>query len=229
MLNTMKKINFLILILVCLGYNSFAQNQFYSLNGKKPITEINYIKLKDEISKNGKIEELFLKTEKKKDSIINYIKIGNLATTPDGIDPWSETKKFIGTKFPIENFLDNNSKPFSKKFLTGKPTLINFWFTRCPPCIEELPSLEKLQEKFGNKVNFVSITFENQKAIEEFIKKHKYNFYHIANSKKQIDNFGISAYPTNIILDKNGEIKIVNGEISEYDVEEIETTLKILL
>lgn len=217
------------LILFFIGFNSFAQKQFYSVNGKKPINETDYIKLKDVYSKNGKIEEFILKIKKNKDSLINYIKLENLSTTPDGVDPWKETKKNIGKKFAIEKYIAPNSKNFPKNYLVGKPTVINFWFTSCPPCIEEIPILNKLKEKYGKKVNFISITYNNKKTVEEFLKKNIFKFEHITDSKVQIDSLNISAYPTTLILDKAGIIRTLNGEITDFEIKEIETVLNILL
>ncbi|MRM83996.1 TlpA disulfide reductase family protein [Riemerella anatipestifer] len=224
------KLKFLFFGLLVLVWNhSFAQSEYYRVNGKNPIDKSQYSKLKEVYLKRGEIEEILLKTETKKDSIVKYVKIGNIGKTPDGKDPYAETRKFIGRKFPIAKLKNKNSKALSEKIILGKPTLINFWFTKCPPCISEIPSLQKLKEKFGDRVNFISVTFENQKSIDDFVKKYKYDYKHIPNSKNQIDELGIEAYPTNIILDKNGIIKIVRGEISEYNIKDIETTLNILL
>jgi len=226
----MKNIQTLILLLILfLNTAAYAQKPYYKINGGKAVNEKKYVQLKNKLAKEGKIEELNLKTVRKSDSIIHYIKLGNLMTTPDGFDPYGETKKFIGTKFKIENFAKSTTENFKDDYLNGKPTLINFWFTRCPPCIQEIPTLNKLKDKFGDKVNFVSITFDNQKAVDEFLKKYKFEFEHIINSQNQIDGFSITAYPTSFILDKNGIIKIVTSEITEYEVKDIESTLKILL
>ena len=224
-----KKLNFAILLILIASINCFSQNVYYKVNGGKTIDEKSYTEFKDNLAKKGKIEELNLKTVSKKDSIINYVKLADLITTPDGFDPYGDTKKFIGSKFQIENFVDINSKNFKNDYLEGKPTYINFWFTRCPPCIEELPILNKLKEKYGDTVNFISVTFDNQEEVNVFLKKHKFNFKHITNSKNQIEALNISSYPTSLILDKNGVIKIVTPEITDYDLKEIETSLNILL
>ncbi len=222
------KLKYIFLILF-LSINGFAQNNYYRILGGKPFDEEKYKTIKENVAKHGKVEEIILKTEIKKDSIINYVKIGTVVLTPDGINPYEDLEKLIGTKFKIEKFADENSKNFKNDYLNGKPTLINFWFTRCPPCIEELPTLNNLKEKYGDKVNFISITFDNQKTVEAFLKKNKYNFKHIPNSQKQIDELNISSYPSNLILDKNGIVKIAESEIVEQNVATIEKILDILL
>ena len=222
------KLNLTLLICILISANCFSQQVYYKINGEKIKDVKNYESFIISLAKKGKIEECKLKTVIKNDSVINFIKISNLITTADGLDPWGETKKFIGKKFQIENYIHINSKNFDKNYLQGKPTIVNFWFTRCPPCIEELPVLNELKEKYGNEVNFISVTFDTEKAVNEFLKKHKFNFLHIVNSKKQIDKLKISAYPTSFILDNNGIIKIVLPEISKYDLKDIDETLSIL-
>lgn len=220
---------FVTLLLLIFGANSYAQNAYYKVNGGKTINEKSYKEIKKNLAKTGKVEELNLKTITRNDSTVHYIKLGNLMTTPDGIDPWAATKKFIGTRFQIEKYADGDSKNFNSDYLEGKPTFINFWFTKCPPCIQELPLLNKLKEKYADKVNFISITFEDQTAIDAFLKKHAFPFKHIPNSQKQIDGLDISAYPTSFILDQGGIIKMVNSELSEYELKDIETSIDILL
>jgi thiol-disulfide isomerase/thioredoxin len=218
-----------IALLLTVNANCFAQKVYYVVNGEDMMSDINYKVYKDNKAKNRKLEEVNLKTIEKKDSIVNYIRLTDLAVTPDGFDPWGDTKKFIGTKFQIEQYADNDLKNFKKDYLEGKPTYINFWFTRCPPCIEELPLLNQLKENFKDKVNFISITFDDLAAVEVFLKKHKFDFKHITNSGKQIEKLKIDSYPTSLILDKNGVIKVVTAEITSDYMKDIQTTLTTLL
>src|SRR5690606_4278504 len=103
---------------------------------------------------------------------------------------------------------------FSAEFFKGKPTVINFWFTNCPPCIEEVPDLYKLKKEFGDSVNFIAITFENQKTVEKFLKKHpKFNYNHITDGKKPINELKIKSYPMTFLLNKDGEIVNVYGAL----------------
>lgn len=223
------KINIVILIIFLLNAPIFAQNTYYKVNGEKAIDNNEYKALKDKYAPYGKVEEFNLKTVEKGDSIIHYIKLGHSVITSGGADPWSATKKFVGTKFSIEKYTDTNSKKFESNYLEGKPTLINFWFTKCPPCIKELPLLNQLKEKYGDRVNFIAITFDDQKTVEKFLKKHQFDFKHIYNSKKQIEELNIAGYPTSLILDENGIIKIVTPMIHELEIKNIETSLDILL
>src|SRR5699024_8132896 len=61
-------------------------------------------------------------------------------------------EQLIGKKLDFDslNFLNPEEK---NTFDKHKPTFVNFWFTNCPPCIEELPALNELKEKYKNKIN----------------------------------------------------------------------------
>ncbi len=51
--------------------------------------------------------------------------------------------------------------------------LIDFWATWCAPCIESIPHLNELVEKYKNKnIRFISITYEPEKLASQFLKEH---------------------------------------------------------
>jgi thiol-disulfide isomerase/thioredoxin len=102
----------------------------------------------------------------------------------------------------------------NKTSLNHKPTLVNLWFTTCAPCITEMPSLNKLKEKYKNKVNFISITYNNKEEVQNFLKRRKFDFTHIINEEKFLNAKKITQYPINVFLDKNGNVKFVEGNIS---------------
>jgi thiol-disulfide isomerase/thioredoxin len=98
-----------------------------------------------------------------------------------------------------------------------KPTLINLWFVGCPGCIAEIPVLNKLQEKYADKMNFIAMTFEDKKDVEKFLKKRPFNFIHIPNSEDFIDYIGTHPYPESIFINRHGCIKYIEGVISGDD------------
>jgi len=67
---------------------------------------------------------------------------------------------------------------FSKQ-LNGKMVLINFWATWCKPCIKEMPTFVRLQEKYKNDFIIIGVLFEKEKdkqKLLDFMKKYKVNF-----------------------------------------------------
>jgi thiol-disulfide isomerase/thioredoxin len=60
----------------------------------------------------------------------------------------------------------------SMQSLRGQPLVINFWATWCPPCIKELPQLERFQREFGPKGwRVLALAIDREQAVREFLTK----------------------------------------------------------
>lgn len=204
-------------MLFTLSLTLSAQQTYYKMPNGRIIDLATYEKVKENLSKNGKVDELILSTVKRNDSIIITPKITVLTQKDQHgnyVDPYGEQKKMIGTRFPIEFLKGSDGRNYPKTMLAGQPTLVNFWFTSCLPCIAEIPMLNALKEEAKNQFNFLAITFENSETVRAFLKQHNFSYTQIVAGKSAIDHLKITAYPTNFILDKNGIIIDVYGEIT---------------
>jgi peroxiredoxin len=90
----------------------------------------------------------------------------------------------------------------------GKIVLVNIWATWCPPCVEEMPSMEKLYQKFKGE-NFeilaVSIDETGQKAVAPFMKKTRLTFPALIDAEGTIKStYKITGVPESFIIDKQG-------------------------
>lgn len=111
--------------------------------------------------------------------------------------------------------------------LNGKIALINFWAPWCTPCVKEMPSFVKLQEKYKDDFIIVGVLFDKKSTpqqVAEFMKKYKMNFpvtvgeenYKMA---KVFDN--VQMIPESFLYTKDGIfIKKFIGEISEHKLED---------
>lgn len=224
----LKKVLFFVAVIFFLG-NSQAQEAYYIMNGQEAVSEEDFQKTLDLLNSENTMEEYELKTEIKNDSILHHIIIQKKITMPDGFDPWGEQKKLVGTKFPIESFSMNHIRNFPTDYLEGKPTVINFWFTTCGPCIVEMPVLNQLKEEYGESVNFISITFNKAEEVDEFLKTRKFDYFHITDSMKQIQQLKIFGFPTNFVLDKEGVLKWVTGDINVHSLPSVKLIIDTLL
>lgn len=57
--------------------------------------------------------------------------------------------------------------PFDTSVFKGKPTLMNFWATWCPPCIAEMPHLNELAEEYKDKINIVGVQVDGLMVTQE--------------------------------------------------------------
>jgi len=94
----------------------------------------------------------------------------------------------------------------------GKFVLLNLWATWCAPCVEELPSLDKLQQKYKNdpRLEVVAVTVERGKRanIIEFMKRHKVKslkafWDETRNLQKQLK---FEALPTTFLINPEGMV-----------------------
>jgi cytochrome c biogenesis protein CcmG, thiol:disulfide interchange protein DsbE len=93
--------------------------------------------------------------------------------------------------------------------LKGKVVVLNFWATWCPPCVEETPTLNRLEKYIdsrGGMVLGVSVD-EDGAAYEKFLKDQSVVFptYRDATKKSAAD-YGTSIYPETYIIDRHGKI-----------------------
>ena len=80
-------------------------------------------------------------------------------------------KLTIGSKAPLLTIQHRLSEStFSGRFETGHVYLLDFWATWCPPCIEALPELARLQDTFRDEnVIVVAISNESKETVAEFL------------------------------------------------------------
>jgi len=102
---------------------------------------------------------------------------------------------------------DMTGKSFKLSELRGKVVVLNFWFTKCPPCIQEMPSLNTLVSEFkGKDVVFLAITFNKKDVVKQFLEEKDFNYTIAANANDVITMYGVQSYPTSIVINKKGEI-----------------------
>lgn len=117
--------------------------------------------------------------------------------------------KYIGKKADtFKEITIKNEKKDTKKML-GDVIVYNFWFTTCGPCKAEIPKLNQLKEKYKDKnVHFIAIALDPSYKIIPFLKTTPLYYDIIPEGKWIAEMFGITGYPTNIIVDKKGIIQL---------------------
>jgi thiol-disulfide isomerase/thioredoxin len=142
----------------------------------------------------------------------------------------SNRKKIIGTTLSNLILTDISGKQYTSRSLLGKMVFLNFWFTKCAPCIQEMPDLNKLKEKYGNEnIVYFAITYDKIELIEKFLTKHKLDFTVIPNDQKTIDALGVNFYPTNMLLDQDGKVLYISeifNPKSQFGLKEINKLIK---
>lgn len=137
----------------------------------------------------------------------------------------------IGTNAPVVGkqlknanvrALDDRVVETASLFTTGKPVLINYWFSNCQPCKREMPALQAAFEKFGDRVSFVGInTQDSPDVARSFVNDIgvTYEILRDPNGDSIVAN-GVSIFPTTFFVNAAGTIiKQVSGELTADDIE----------
>ncbi|AFL98454.1 TlpA family protein disulfide reductase [Ornithobacterium rhinotracheale] len=99
-----------------------------------------------------------------------------------------------------------------------KPIFLHFWGSWCPPCKAEMPSIEKLYQKYGDKVEFILIPINDKpEKYQAFLNENNINVP-VYEAKSLIDkDLMPKAFPTTYIIDKDK--KVVKEAIGMHDWE----------
>jgi len=222
--------NLILAVALLAAHLAISQNLYYKLKDKPVMSESFFDKVKKSYASIGEFKVKTISTETRNDSIIKNVAFELVKLNQNNeksASPFAKHEAKIGQHFPIEIFNTSDKTLFTADALKGKPSIVNFWFTRCMPCIEEIPILNALKKEFGDSVNFIAITFDSKEMADAFLLKKNIDFQHITNSRKQLDQLEVNAYPMNLILDKDGNIKEVSGNFD--DKKEIIKNIKKLL
>lgn len=129
-------------------------------------------------------------------------------------------------------FINAEGTKISLSELKGKVVFINFWATWCPPCINEMPTIDKLKQHFKDRkeLDFIMVDIDNEiEASTAFMKEYGYDLPVYTALGEIPSTFLGNAIPTTVILDKTGEIFVrLEGGRDYYSKEMIDTIQELL-
>ncbi len=126
-----------------------------------------------------------------------------------------------------------DGKPVDTAQWQGKVLVVNFWASWCPPCVEEMPTLDALQEEFKNQnVLFVGIGIDSPSNIRQFLEMTPVSYPIVigglegSNLSKQMGN-SQGALPYTIIINSQG--KSTSSKLGKISEEELRKSIKSAL
>jgi cytochrome c biogenesis protein CcmG/thiol:disulfide interchange protein DsbE len=105
--------------------------------------------------------------------------------------------------------LTDSQRTVTLSQMRGKPVLLNFWATWCPPCIEEMPSLVELQKKMGDRVTVLAVAEDaDENAVKQFVRDHNVDVTVVRDAKQSVNAlYGTFKFPETYVIDKDGVIR----------------------
>ena len=116
---------------------------------------------------------------------------------------------FLGCSQP--DLLTSENKKVYLDDLRGKWILINYWADWCPPCIKEIPELNKLNSQFGDQVSVFLFNFDRLEGneLKKQLLKIKAEIPSLISDPQLIYNYDVpDALPVTFVIDKDGKLSM---------------------
>ena len=145
-------------------------------------------------------------------------------TVAMGSDLFARTaKSMVGQTLPKLSVQWLDKKPETE----GKPMIVEFWATWCPPCRSSIPHLNEIYAKYKDKgLQIVGITDEDRAKIKKFEKEVPIEYaVGLDANGKYAKPFGIQGIPHAVLVDKTGKV-VWEGHPMSLKESQIEELLK---
>ena len=117
---------------------------------------------------------------------------------------------------PAPDFtLNDGDRTLQLSSFRGKVVVLNFWATWCAPCVQEIPSLNQLQQQLPQVVVVGVSVDKDADAYRRFLVRHQVGFATIRDDQRRINTlYGTSLFPETYIIDRSGQIrrKFINAQ-----------------
>jgi len=132
---------------------------------------------------------------------------------------------------PDINLTDLEGRTHKLADYHGKIVLVSFWASWCRPCIEEMPSLVQLKNKYADKLEILAVNIgEDKKTISQFIQKMQINFPILLDTNSHtVKAWKVFVYPSNYIVDGSGQIRYASTGALDWQDPAIDTLMESLL
>jgi len=114
------------------------------------------------------------------------------------------TKFARGTKAPDFKLINQNNKEISLSDFKGKFVYLCFWRTGCISCLDEMELIKKFNEKYGDKIEFISISADKEyMTMYNYVKDKGYDWNILYFEKKwdMLKSYGVKAFPLFVLID----------------------------
>ena len=126
------------------------------------------------------------------------------------------------TKAPDFTVSDGKGNSVKLSDMAGKPVVLNFWASWCPPCKIEMPDFNKIYKETGNEIQFMMVDLvDGQRETVEtgarYVREQGFSFPVYFDTRQEgAYAYGIRSIPTTFFIDKDGYIVTgAQGAINE--------------
>lgn len=110
----------------------------------------------------------------------------------------------------------------------GKPVLINFWATWCPPCVQEMPLLQEISDDYAGELVVLPVNGgDSMEQIRAFAEAYEYNLMFLADPENALSlEYSVRGFPTSFFIDVDGLVQgtyvgMMDENVISYYLEKI--------
>ena len=142
----------------------------------------------------------------------------------------TKDEKTNAAQAPEFKLQDLNGKTVKLSDFKGKPVLLDFWATWCPPCRDSIPAIQKLQKAYADKgliVLGVSMDQGGWDSVRAFVKEQGMTYSILKGTDDVTADYQVRTIPMLVIIDKTG--KVVKRHLGVGGDDELEKDIKAVL
>ncbi|CAM1333290.1 TlpA family protein disulfide reductase [Tenacibaculum aestuariivivum] len=140
-----------------------------------------------------------------------------------------KTEKSVKLKHYNWNLKGLNTSDINFNSTKNNVVFISFWATWCPPCIAEMPSIQKLYNDYKNQVTFILVTNENWNTVDKYYTKNQYNLPTYTNSSNPPHELKATSIPATYIINKQGNIVTAKKGAANWNSTKVRALLDQLI
>ena len=124
---------------------------------------------------------------------------------------------------------DDNGNAVNLSDFSGKPVVVNFWATWCPPCRAELPAFQEAYHTDGDTITFMMVNLtdgsnDTVDGVRQFISENDYDFpIYYDEAQSAATAYGVYSIPMTLFITSDG--KLQNYHIGAMDSETLQSYL----
>jgi len=145
---------------------------------------------------------------------------GDSAKSDKGVNEYAPKIGYLAPDFQLKDYNGNLIKLSDFK---GKPVIINFWATWCPPCRAEMPEIEAAYRKY-KKDGLIVLGVdarEDEATIRKYVEDGGYSWQMPIDDGETIITYRVVAFPTSFFVDKEGYVRATQvGGMDKKGLEE---------
>lgn len=120
-----------------------------------------------------------------------------------------EEGPYLGFRAPDFEIEDLDGHKVRLGDLRGKPILLNFWASWCPPCRKEMPDLQQFAQEYGARIHIVGINWNDAREdVQKFLAEYAVSYLNLLDTHgKTFVRYGLTGLPTTFFIDEAGMIR----------------------